>query len=217
MSDAMKMPDPRMIQLVMALRGGGVTDARVLAAIERTPRDLFVPERFGDQAFDDRALPIDCGQTISQPLIVALMTQALKLDDRCKVLEIGTGSGYQAAVLSRLARRVYSVERYRTLSKEAEARFAAMRLNNIVTRVGDGTLGWPEQAPFDRIILTASAPVRPDAILAQLKDGGIAIAPVDRGTKQVLVRYQREGDELTSSDIMDVRFVPLVKGEAKSL
>jgi len=217
MSDAMKMPDPRMIQLVMALRGGGVTDARVLAAIERTPRDLFVPERFGDQAFDDRALPIDCGQTISQPLIVALMTQALKLDDRAKVLEIGTGSGYQAAVLSRLARRVYSVERYRTLSKEAEARFAALRLNNITTRVGDGTLGWPEQAPFDRIILTASAPVRPDAILAQLKDGGIAIAPVDRGTKQVLVRYQREGDELTSSDIMDVRFVPLVKGEAKAL
>ncbi|WP_417469053.1 protein-L-isoaspartate(D-aspartate) O-methyltransferase [Maricaulis sp.] len=213
----MKMPDPRMIQLVMALRGGGVTDARVLAAIERTPRDLFVPERFGDQAFDDRALPIDCGQTISQPLIVALMTQALKLDDRCKVLEIGTGSGYQAAVLARLARRVYSVERYRTLSKEAEARFAALRLNNITTRVGDGTLGWPEQAPFDRIILTASAPVRPDAILAQLKDGGIAIAPVDRGTKQVLVRYQREGEELTSSDIMDVRFVPLVKGEAKAL
>ena len=206
-----------MIQLVMALRGGGVTDARVLAAIERTPRDIFVPERFSDQAFDDRALPIDCGQTISQPLIVALMTQALKLDDRCKVLEIGTGSGYQAAVLSRLARRVYSVERYRTLSKEAEARFEQMRLTNITTRVGDGTLGWPEQAPFDRIILTASAPVRPDAILAQLKDGGIAIAPVDRGTKQVLVRYQRQGDELTTSDIMDVRFVPLVKGEAKSL
>ena len=217
MADAMKMPDPRMIQLVMSLRGGGVTDARVMAAIERTPRDLFVPERFSDQAFDDRALPIDCGQTISQPLIVALMTQALKLDDRCKVLEIGTGSGYQAAVLSRLARRVYSVERYRTLSREAEARFTAMRLTNITTRVGDGTLGWPEQAPFDRIILTASAPVRPDAILAQLKDGGIAIAPVDRGTKQVLVRYQRQGDELTTSDIMDVRFVPLVKGEAKSL
>ncbi|WP_339740506.1 protein-L-isoaspartate(D-aspartate) O-methyltransferase [uncultured Maricaulis sp.] len=217
MADAMKMPDPRMIQLVMSLRGGGVTDARVMAAIERTPRDLFVPERFSDQAFDDRALPIDCGQTISQPLIVALMTQALKLDDRCKVLEIGTGSGYQAAVLSRLARRVYSVERYRTLSKEAEARFEQMRLTNITTRVGDGTLGWPEQAPFDRIILTASAPVRPDAILAQLKDGGIAIAPVDRGTKQVLVRYQRQGDELTTSDIMDVRFVPLVKGEAKSL
>jgi len=201
----------------MSLRGGGVTDAKVMGALERTPRHLFVPQRFGDQAYDDRALPIDCGQTISQPLIVALMTQALKLDDRCKVLEIGTGSGYQAAVLARLARRVYSVERYRTLSREAEARFEALRLTNIVTKIGDGTLGWAEQAPFDRIILTASAPERPDTILQQLKDGGIAVAPVDRGTKQVLVRYVREGDEIVESDIMDVRFVPLVKGEARAL
>lgn len=213
----MQMPDPRMIQLVMSLRGGGVTDATVMGALERTPRHLFVPQRFGDQAYDDRALPIDCGQTISQPLIVALMTQALKLDDRCKVLEIGTGSGYQAAVLARLARRVYSVERYRTLSREAEARFEAMRLSNIVTRIGDGSIGWPEQAPFDRIILTASAPTRPDAILEQLKDGGIAVAPVDRETRQVLVRYVREGDSITETDIMDVRFVPLVKGEARAL
>ncbi|WP_138511347.1 protein-L-isoaspartate(D-aspartate) O-methyltransferase [Maricaulis alexandrii] len=213
----MQLPDPRMIQLVMSLRGGGVTDAKVMGALERTPRHLFVPQRFGDQAYDDRALPIDCGQTISQPLIVALMTQALKLDDRCKVLEIGTGSGYQAAVLARLARRVYSVERYRTLSREAEARFEALRLTNIVTKIGDGTLGWAEQAPFDRIILTASAPERPDTILQQLKDGGIAVAPVDRGTKQVLVRYVREGGEIVESDIMDVRFVPLVKGEARAL
>lgn len=213
----MQMPDPRMIQLVMSLRGGGVTDAKVMGALERTPRHLFVPQRFGDQAYDDRALPIDCGQTISQPLIVALMTQALKLDDRCKVLEIGTGSGYQAAVLARLARRVYSVERYRTLSRESEARFEAMRLTNIVTRIGDGSVGWPEQAPFDRIILTASAPTRPDAILEQLKDGGIAVAPVDRETRQVLVRYVREGDSITETDIMDVRFVPLVKGEARAL
>ncbi|MFY0637864.1 protein-L-isoaspartate(D-aspartate) O-methyltransferase [Maricaulis maris] len=213
----MQMPDPRMIQLVMSLRGGGVTDATVMGALERTPRHLFVPQRFGDQAYDDRALPIDCGQTISQPLIVALMTQALKLDDRCKVLEIGTGSGYQAAVLARLARRVYSVERYRTLSREAEARFEAMRLSNIVTRIGDGSVGWPEQAPFDRIILTASAPTRPDAILEQLKDGGIAVAPVDRENRQVLVRYVREGDSITETDIMDVRFVPLVKGEARAL
>lgn len=213
----MALPDPRMIQLVMSLRGGGVTDAKVMGAIERTPRHLFVPQRFGDQAYDDRALPIDCGQTISQPLIVALMTQALKLDDRSKVLEIGTGSGYQAAVLARLARRVYSVERYRTLAKEAEQRFDAMRLSNIVTKIGDGTLGWPEQAPFDRIILTASAPQRPDAILDQLKDGGIAVAPVDRETKQVLVRYVRHGDEWEETDLMDVRFVPLVKGEARAL
>lgn len=213
----MKLPDPRMIQLVMSLRGGGATDAKVMGAVERTPRHLFVPDRFGDQAYDDRALPIDCGQTISQPLIVALMTQALKLDDRCKVLEIGTGSGYQAAVLARLARRVYTVERYRTLSKEAEARFDALRLTNIVTKIGDGTLGWPEQAPFDRIILTAAAPERPDAILAQLKEGGIAVAPVDRGAKQVLVRYVREGEDIRETDIMDVRFVPLVKGEARAL
>ncbi|GLK50801.1 MULTISPECIES: protein-L-isoaspartate(D-aspartate) O-methyltransferase [Maricaulis] len=213
----MNLPDPRMIQLVMSLRGGGVTDAKVMGALERTPRHLFVPDRFGDQAYDDRALPIDCGQTISQPLIVALMTQALKLDDRCKVLEIGTGSGYQAAVLARLARRVYTVERYRTLSREAEARFEALRLTNIVTRIGDGTQGWPEQAPFDRIILTASAPQRPDAILEQLKDGGIAVAPVDRDIKQVLVRYVREGDNIVETDLMDVRFVPLVKGEARAL
>lgn len=213
----MNLPDPRMIQLVMSLRGGGVTDARVMGAIERTPRHLFVPDRFGDQAYDDRALPIDCGQTISQPLIVALMTQALQLDDRCKVLEIGTGSGYQAAVLARLARRVYTVERYRTLAKEAETRFEAMRLTNIVTRIGDGTLGWPEQAPFDRIILTAAAPERPDAILEQLKEGGVAVAPVDRGAKQVMVRYERKGDGIVETDLMDVRFVPLVKGEARAL
>ncbi len=213
----MNVPDPRVIQLVMALRGGGITDAQVLAAMERTPRHVYVPERFGDQSYDDRALPIDCGQTISQPFIVAFMTQALRLDDRCKVLEIGTGSGYQAAVLARLARRVYSVERYRTLSREAEERFEAQRLNNIVTRVGDGTQGWPEQAPFDRIILTASAPARPDAILEQLKDGGIAVAPVDRDSKQILVRYDRTGDEITETDLLEVRFVPLVKGEARAL
>lgn len=213
----MNVPDPRVIQLVMALRGGGITDAQVLAAMERTPRHVYVPERFGDQSYDDRALPIDCGQTISQPFIVAFMTQALRLDDRCKVLEIGTGSGYQAAVLSRLARRVYSVERYRTLSREAEERFEAQRLSNIVTRVGDGTQGWPEQAPFDRIILTASAPSRPDAILEQLKDGGIAVAPVDRDSKQILVRYDRTGDEITETDLLEVRFVPLVKGEARAL
>lgn len=213
----MSFPDPRMIQLVMSLRGGGVTDMAVLAAMERTPREVFVPERFSDQAFDDRALPIDCGQTISQPLIVGLMTQALKIGDRDKVLEIGTGSGYQAAILSKLARRVYSVERYRTLSKIAEERFQGQGINNIVTRIGDGSLGWPEQAPFDRVILTASAPKRPDAILDQLKDGGIAVAPVDRGHEQILVRYDKQDGQITETDLMTVRFVPLVKGVAKAM
>lgn len=213
----MPFPDPRMIQLVMSLRGGGVTDMAVLAAMERTPREVFVPDRFADQAFDDRALPIDCGQTISQPLIVGLMTQALKIGDRDKVLEIGTGSGYQAAILSKLARRVYSVERYRTLSKIAEERFHGQGINNIVTRIGDGSLGWPEQAPFDRVILTASAPKRPDAILDQLKDGGIAVAPVDRGHEQILVRYDKQDGQITETDLMTVRFVPLVKGVAKAM
>ncbi|MDM7983326.1 MAG: protein-L-isoaspartate(D-aspartate) O-methyltransferase [Maricaulis sp.] len=213
----MSFPDPRMIQLVMSLRGGGVTDMAVLAAMERTPREVFVPDRFADQAFDDRALPIDCGQTISQPLIVGLMTQALKIGDRDKVLEIGTGSGYQAAILSKLARRVYSVERYRTLSKIAEERFHGQGINNIVTRIGDGSLGWPEQAPFDRVILTASAPKRPDAILDQLKDGGIAVAPVDRGHEQILVRYDKQDGQITETDLMTVRFVPLVKGVAKAM
>ncbi len=213
----MSFPDPRMIQLVMALRGGGVTDMAVLAAMERTPREVFVPERFSDQAFDDRPLPIDCGQTISQPLIVGLMTQALKIGDRDKVLEIGTGSGYQAAILSKLARRVYSVERYRTLSRIAEERFHSQGINNIVTRIGDGSLGWPEQARFDRIILTASAPKRPDKILEQLKDGGIAVAPVDRGKEQILVRYDKHNGEITQTDLMTVRFVPLVKGVAKAM
>ncbi|MCW5725415.1 MAG: protein-L-isoaspartate(D-aspartate) O-methyltransferase [Maricaulaceae bacterium] len=211
-------PDPRLIQLVMALRGAGVTDARVLGAIERTPRDLFVPEQFAGRAYEDRALPIDCGQTISQPYVVAMMTQALEVDDRCKVLEIGTGSGYQAAVLARLARRVYTIERYRTLLKEAEARFAALRLTNIVTRIGDGSKGWPEQAPFDRIIVTAAAPERPDELLKQLKDGGVAIAPVDAGEgRQALIRYRRKGDEFVEERLFDVRFVPLIKGEARAL
>ena len=210
--------DPRIIQLIMALRGGGITDAKTLGAIERTPRNLFVPQNFSAHAFDDRALPIDCGQTISQPYVVGQMTQALSIDDRCKVLEIGTGSGYQAAILSRLARRVYTVERYRTLAREAEARFSDLKLNNIVTRVGDGSLGWPEQAPFDRIIVTAAAPSRPDTLLEQLKDGGIAIAPIDKsGGGQVLVRYQKSGADIDETELFDVRFVPLVKGAARTL
>lgn len=211
-------PDVRIIQLVMALRSAGLSDKAVLGAIERTPRDLFVPQGFQDQAFENRPLPIDCGQTISQPFVVGAMTQALKVDDRCKVLEIGTGSGYQAAVLARLARRVYTVERYRTLSKEAEARFAELRLSNIVQRIGDGALGWPEQAPFDRIIVTAAAPSRPDTVLAQLKPGGIAVAPVQQGPRQILMRYVSDAEgQVEEEALMDVRFVPLVSGAARAL
>jgi protein-L-isoaspartate(D-aspartate) O-methyltransferase len=211
-------PDIRVIQLVMALRSAGISDKAVLAAIERTPRDVFVPAGFQDQAFENRPLPIDCGQTISQPFVVAAMTQALQLDDRCKVLEIGTGSGYQAAVLARLARRVYTVERYRTLAKEAEARFASLRLTNIVQRIGDGAAGWPEQAPFDRIMVTAAAPERPDQLLDQLRPGGVAVAPVQRGEVQTLMRYTKAEDgDISEEALFDVRFVPLVEGAARAL
>ena len=145
------------------------------------------------------------------------MTQALKVDDRCKVLEIGTGSGYQAAILARLARRVYTIERYRTLLKAAEARFETLRLTNIVTRIGDGSKGWPEQAPFDRIMVTAAAPERPETLLEQLKDGGLCVAPVQNGPVQTLMRYERRGDEIAEAALGDVRFVPLVPGPARAL
>jgi len=211
-------PDTRVIQLLMALRNAGISDKGVLGAIERTPRNVFVPDGFQDQAFQNRPLPIDCGQTISQPFVVAAMTEALKVNDRCKVLEIGTGSGYQAAVLAKLARRVYTVERYRTLAREAEARFAELRLSNIVTRIGDGSKGWPEQAPFDRIIVTAAASERPDGLLEQLKEGGIAVAPVQNGPVQTLMRYTRtEGGAVEETALFDVRFVPLVPGAARAL
>lgn len=205
--------DPRVVQLLMALRRQGISDARVLGAVEKTPREMFVEPAFLDRAYEDAALPIECGQTISQPLIVALMTQALDVTDRCKVLEVGTGSGYQAAVLSHLARRVYTIERYRTLLAQAEKRFAALRLMNITSMVGDGAKGWPAQAPFDRIIVSAAARARPDALLEQLRDGGVLVAPVgpEHGPQR-LIKYEKRGEEVIETELAPVRFVPLVEG-----
>jgi len=209
-------PQALMARLILALRSQGVTDAKVLKAIEGTPRELFTPELFRERAFEDSALPIACGQTISQPFIVGLMTQALKLDRRSRVLEIGTGSGYQTAVLSKLARLVYTVERYRTLMREAEARFKELGLTNVITRFGDGGEGWPEQAPFDRIMVTAAAPGEPTALLQQLKPGGILVAPIGRGPVQTLRRYTGDGKGgFLVEDLIDVRFVPLLEGVAK--
>ena len=168
-------------RLILSLRSQGVTDAKVLDALEKTPRDLFVPNLFQERTWEDSALPIACGQTISQPFIVGLMTQALRIESRSRVLEIGTGSGYQTAVLSRLARYVYTVERYRTLMGEAEKRFRQLDLLNVITRFGDGGEGWPEQAPFDRILVTAAAPDEPKALLEQLKPRGTLVAPIGRG------------------------------------
>src|SRR4051812_41627151 len=187
-----KAPHPsneHLAKLVLALRAQGVSEAKVLNAIEKTPRELFTPDLFKARAFEDSALPIACGQTISQPFIVGLMTQALKVEKRDRVLEIGTGSGYQTAILSKLARLVYTVERYRTLMKEAESRFKTLGLTNVITRFGDGGEGWPEQAPFDRIMVTAAASDEPRALLAQLKPNGILVAPIGKGPVQSLRRY----------------------------
>ena len=205
-------------KLVLGLRSQGVTDPAVLNAIERTPRDLFVPELFQDRAWEDSALPITCGQTISQPYIVGLMTQALTLDGRSRVLEIGTGSGYQTAVLARIARLVYTVERYRTLLGEAEARFKELGLLNVITKFGDGGLGWPEQAPFDRILVTAAASDEPTTLLSQLKPSGVLVAPIGKGPVQSLKRYAGDGKGgFTVETLCDVRFVPLLDGTAREL
>ena len=208
----------RLARLVLALRSQGVTDPAVLAAIERTPRELFTPDLFKERSWEDSALPIACGQTISQPFIVGLMTQALTLEPRARVLEIGTGSGYQTAVLSRLARLVYTVERYRTLKREAEARFKQLELTNIITKFGDGGLGWPEQAPFDRILVTAAAPSEPKTLLSQLKASGVLVAPVGKGPVQRLIRYAGDGAGSFQAEVLcEVRFVPLLDGVAREL
>jgi len=203
-------------RLILGLRSAGVTDARTLAALETTPRDLFVPRIFQERAWEDSALPIACGQTISQPFIVGLMTQALGVEARHRVLEIGTGSGYQTAILSKLARYVYTVERYRTLLTEAEERLRRLGAKNVITRFGDGGEGWPEQAPFDRIIVTAAAPNDPDTLLGQLKPGGVLVAPVGRGPVQTLRRYTDDGEGgWRAESLGDVRFVPLLEGVAR--
>lgn len=197
----------------MQLRSEGIQDTNVLSAIEKTPREMFVPQALQHQAYENKALSIGLEQTISQPYVVAVMTQALQLDDRMKVLEVGTGSGYQAAVLAYLCRRVYTIERHRPLLETAEQRFEALRLRNITSIAGDGMKGWPDQAPFDRIIVTAAAYQKPpDALISQLADGGILVVPVEIGDgHQVLRSYKRENeDTLAMRDICPVKFVPLL-------
>jgi protein-L-isoaspartate(D-aspartate) O-methyltransferase len=212
-----KDPDTRAIELIMSLRNAGIRDTAVLAAIERVPRDMFVDAGQRGLAWADRSLPIDCGQTISQPYIVAYMTEQLRVRAEHKVLEIGTGSGYQAAVLAQLCRRVYTIERYRTLLRQAEARFAELGLANITAMVGDGNKGWGAQAPFDRIIVTAAAPERPVGLIDQLAAGGILIAPVETPTGQHLFRYTRTETAFSEEKLLPVRFVPLLEGVAKQL
>lgn len=210
--------DQQKIELIMSLRSQGIRDTRVLEAIETVPRELFVPEAFQDMTWSDQALPIECGQTLSQPFIVAFMTDKLKVGDRTKVLEIGTGSGYQSAILAQLCRRVYTLERYRTLLKSAEERFRTLRLANVTTVLADGTKGWPQQAPFDRIIVTAAAPQLPRKLIEQLAVGGILIVPVEvTPGKQEILRITRTADDFKRESLLPVRFVPLVEGIARGM
>ncbi len=205
----------RKMRFLFALRSKGVTEARVLSAMERIDRGAFVRGLFAERAYEDMPLPIACGQTISQPSVVGLMTQALRVGPRDTVLEIGTGSGYQAAVLSALARRVYTVDRHRRLVREAEEVFAALGLTNVVARAADGSRGLPDQAPFDRIIVTAAAEDPPGPLLSQLKIGGIMVLPVGQSdTVQSLLRVTRLEAGFDYEELRPVRFVPLVEGMA---
>lgn len=206
----------RIMRFIYALRSKGVTDPAVLRAMERIDRGAFVRGIFAERAYEDMPLPIACGQTISQPSVVALMTEALEVSPRDKVLEVGTGSGYQAAILSQLARRVYTVERHRRLVLEARAVFEALNLVNITALSADGSFGLPEQAPFDRIIVTAAAEDPPGPLLAQLRVGGIMVVPVGQSdTVQSLIKVRRTETGFDYEELRPVRFVPLLEGMAQ--
>jgi protein-L-isoaspartate(D-aspartate) O-methyltransferase len=203
----------RKMRFLFALRSRGVTDRRVLEAMEQVDRGLFVQGLFSARAYDDTPLPISCGQTISQPSVVGLMTQALEVGPRDKVLEVGTGSGYQAAILGRLARRVYTIERYKRLTAAAQEVFDRLGITNVITLAGDGSPGLPEQAPFDRILVTAAAEDPPGPLLAQLREGGIMVVPVGQSDAvQSLIKVRRTAQGYHYEELLPVRFVPLVEG-----
>ena len=205
--------DPRMGRLILELRQGGVTDARVLATIEKLPRSIFLIGPFKDRWDENVALPIGHHQTVSQPLIVGLMTQALDVTDRHKVLEIGTGSGYQAAVLAPLCRRLYTIERHPALLKDAERCFKKLKINNVTSICGDGALGWHEQAPFERILVAAAAPDVPPVLFEQLAINGVMIVPIGLDDDdQQLTKVTRTADGAVTEELGPTRFVPFVDG-----
>lgn len=192
----------------------GITDPEVLNALRAIPRDRFFNEDLLEQAYADRAAPIGHGQTISQPYMVALMTERLELRPEHRVLEIGTGSGYQTAILARLAGEIYSIERVKPLLDEAFHRLSELQIRNVHFRLGDGTLGWPEEAPFDRILIAAGAPTLPQQLLLnQLTDGGIAVLPIGPEDQQMLIQVRRDGRKLNSTDVCPCRFVKLIGQE----
>ena len=212
----MSLTAEQKMQFLFAIRSRGVTDKRVLTAMENVDRGLFVKGIFSDRAYEDMPLPIECGQTISQPSVVGIMTQALNITPRDTVLEVGTGSGYQTVILSQLARRVYTVERYKRLVMSSKLVFEHLKTTNIISLYADGSHGLPDQAPFDKIILTAAAEDPPGPLLAQLKIGGIMVLPVGQSDAvQSLIKVTRSQTGFDYQDIRDVRFVPLVEGLGK--
>ena len=212
----MSLTAEQKMQFLFAIRSRGVTDKRVLTAMENVDRGLFVKGIFSDRAYEDMPLPIECGQTISQPSVVGIMTQALNVTPRDTGLEVGTGSGYQTVILSQLARRVYTVERYKRLVMSSKLVFEHLKTTNIISLYADGSHGLPDQAPFDKIILTAAAEDPPGPLLAQLKIGGIMVLPVGQSDAvQSLIKVTRSQTGFDYEDIRDVRFVPLVEGLGK--
>ena len=206
------MLDVRKIRLTLELRESGISDTHVLSAIEKTPREIFIPDNFRIQAYENIALSIGDNQTISQPYIVALMTQSLELQKKHKVLEIGTGSGYQSSILSLLARRVYTIERIKSLHVKAETNFKELKLTNIVTKHADGNLGWKEQIPFDRIIFTAAINEISNNFFDHIDENGIIVAPIVSRSKQILKKFTKKNDAILTEVLSEVLFVPNLKG-----
>lgn len=206
------------MEFILSLRSKGITDPKVLKAMESIPREVFLDGTFQPRAYADTPLPIDCGQTISQPSVVAQMTQALEITPRCKVLEIGTGSGYQAAILAKLTRRVYTIERHRPLARIAAKRLESLDLGNVTVITGDGSLGLPSQSPFDRILLTAASEDPPTLLLQQLRVGGIMVLPVGQSDMvQTLLKIEKTATGLVYTELGEVRFVPLLEGIAEDI
>ena len=206
------MLDVRKIRLILELRESGIVDSKVLSAIEKIPRENFIPENFRNQAYENIALPIAENQTISQPFIVAKMTQLLQLNKSHKVLEIGTGSGYQSAILSLLSRRVYTIERIKLLLIQAENIFSKLKLTNIVTKHADGNFGWKEQIPFDRVIFTAATLKISDQFFEHISEGGIIVCPIIKKNKQILIRYKKNNNKISTEEFDNVLFVHNLHG-----
>jgi len=206
------------MEFLLTLRRRGISDQAVLRAMDEVPRGQFVTTQFADRAYADQALPIDCGQTISQPYVVAYMTEQLGLRPHHRVLEVGTGSGYQAAVLSRLAREVVSVERYRTLAEQARERLKALGYDNVEVVIGDGFAGVPRRAPYDRINVTAAAETVPQTLLDQLAEDGVMVLPLGQhGGSQHIVKLTKTSTSVERENLLAVRFVPLLPGQAQEL